>query len=254
MTRRLAVVPARGGSKRIPDKNIKEFAGHPMMAHILHAARESRLFDVIHVTTESPRIAAVTENLGFKVHFMRPTELADDQTPLMPVLRYVTETFAVRGETFDEVWLLMACAPLIEAEDLIGAASLYAETGGQWAVLSVIPYPVPIEWAFERDAGGRLRPTQPGKFAIRSQDLCMKYYDAGTFCGFPVRRVLKSTGAGDDTGFVGYVLPRHKAIDIDTQEDWQFAEILFTGLKHLSAGKQTACCNRGPGTKPPHDS
>jgi pseudaminic acid cytidylyltransferase len=240
MTRRLAIVPARGGSKRVPDKNIRDFAGRPMMAHILETARKSALFDVIHVTTESPRVAAVVENLGFEIHFMRPTELADDQTPLMPVLRYVTESFAARGQNFDEVWLLMACAPLIEPGDLIAAAHLYTEAHGQWAVLSVTPYPVPIEWAFECDADGRLYATQPGKFAIRSQDLGAKYYDTGTFCGFPARRVLESTGAGDDTGFVGYVLPRHKAIDIDTEEDWQFAEILYMGTRHLrSAGSAT---------------
>ena len=115
--RRLAIIPARGGSKRIADKNIRAFCGRPMIAHILDTARASGLFEVIHVSTESPRIASVVEALGFEVHFPRPiAQLADDKTPLMPVLRYVTETFQSRGQTFDEVWLLMACAPLIEAE------------------------------------------------------------------------------------------------------------------------------------------
>jgi N-acylneuraminate cytidylyltransferase len=233
MTLRLAIVPARGGSKRTPRKNIRSFCGRPMISYILDAARSSDLFETIHVSTESSEIATVVENLGFKIHFPRPLDLADDNTPLMPVLRYVTETFGKRGDSFDEVWLLMPCAPLIEADDLIGAARLYTDKCGQLAVISVTPYPAPIEWAFERDVDGRLHPTQPGKFAIRSQDLGAKYYDTGTFCGFPARRVLESTGAGDDTGFVGYVLPRHKAIDIDTEEDWQFAEVLYLGTQHL---------------------
>ena len=96
------------------------------------------------------------------------------------------------------------------------------------AVLAVAPYPVPIEWAYSRADDGALIPISPGKFAIRSQDLETKFYDTGTFCGFPTR-LLESKGAGDDTGFVGYVLARQKAIDIDTEEDWRFAEILFAG-------------------------
>ena len=229
MTQRLAIVPARGGSKRVPHKNIRNFCGRPMISYILDTARSSGLFETVHVSTESSQVATVAENLGFKFHFPRPSDLAGDDTPLMPVLRYVTETFGKRGNSFDEVWLMMPCAPLIETDDLLGAARLYRDKSGQLAVISVTPYPVPIEWAFERDVDGRLHPTQPGKFAVRSQDLGTKYYDTGTFCGFSARRVLESTGAGDDTGFVGYVLPRHKAIDIDTEEDWQFAEILFRG-------------------------
>lgn len=230
-TRRLAIVPARGGSKRVPDKNIREFAGHPMIAYILDTARRSELFDAIHVSTENARIAAVADGLGFKIDFPRPLALAADDTPLMPVLRYVTETYAGLGQSFDEIWLLMACAPLIEPEDLQGAAQLFAQHGGQSAVLGVAPYPTPPEWAYERHEGGRLVPVQPGKFAIRSQDLGTKYYDTGSFCGFPVRRILESAGAGDDTGFVGYVLPRHKAIDIDTEDDWRLAEMVFASRK-----------------------
>lgn len=230
-TRRLAIVPARGGSTRVPDKNIRDFGGRPMIAHILDIARRSALFDTIHVSTESSRIADVVERLGYRVEFLRPAALAQDQTPLMPVLRDSAEEFHVRAQQFDEIWLLMACAALIEPDDLAGAARLYTEREGQSSVLSVAPYPAPVEWAYRRLADGRLRPTEPGKFAIRSQDLETKYYDTGTFGVFPAKRVLESTGAGDDTGFVGYVLPRHKAIDIDTEEDWKFAEIIFMGLR-----------------------
>ena len=209
-----------------------------MIAHILDTARGSSLFDTIHVSTESSRIADVVESLGYGVEFLRPTELAEDQTPLMPVLHHTAEAFLARGRRFDEIWLLMACAPLIEPDDLIGAANLYAEKGGRWAVLAVTPYPAPLEWAYSRDADGRLYPTEPGKFAIRSQYLGTNYYDTGTFCGFPAQSVLGGSGAGNDTGFVGYVLPRHKAIDIDTEEDWKFAEILFTGARGIMAAQR----------------
>lgn len=231
MTRRLAVIPARGGSKRIVDKNIRNFAGRPMIAHILQTARSSELFDIIHVSTESPRIASVVKDLGFETHFPRPAELADDHTPLMPVLRYVAETFKARGEMFDEIWLLMACAPLVEATDLQRAAQLLAAAQQTKSVLSVAPYPAPIEWAFSREVDGTLIPVSPGKFAVRSQDLEARFYDTGTFCAFPARRVLESTQAGDDIGHVGYVLSRQKAVDIDSEEDWRFAEILFAARR-----------------------
>src|SRR5450755_2920533 len=109
MPSRLAVIPARGGSKRIPDKNIRMFCGKPMIGHILQAATGSRLFDTIHVSTESQRIADVVESLGYTIDFLRPQHLAGDHTPLMPVLKYAAETYATTGKNFDEIWLLMAC-------------------------------------------------------------------------------------------------------------------------------------------------
>ena len=202
-----------------------------MIAHILDTARTSSLFEIIHVSTESPRVASLVESLGFEVHFPRPHDLADDATPLMPVLRYVTAAFKARNQEFDEVWLLMACAPMIDANDLRAAARLLAATKHTKAVLAVAPYPAPIEWAYSRGDDGSLFPVSSGKFAVRSQDFGLKFYDAGTFCAFPARQVLQSTGAGDDAGFVGYVLPRQKAVDIDTEEDWRFAEILFAAAK-----------------------
>jgi N-acylneuraminate cytidylyltransferase len=227
---RIAIVPARGGSKRIPNKNIRDFRGHPMISHILHTARASNLFDVVHVSTEDARIAQVAEGFGFPVGFMRPAELADDHTPLMPVLRHVVETFAARAQRFDEVWLLMACAPLIDTEDLHKGADLFAQTGGQAPVMAVAAYPAPTEWAFERQQDGVLHPVQPGMFAARSQDLTTKYFDTGTFYVYPERWVRESTGAGDYHSYVGLVLPRHKAVDIDTEEDWQLAELLFRSI------------------------
>ena len=227
---RIAIVPARGGSKRIPNKNIRDFYGHPMISHILHTARASNLFDVVHVSTEDARIAQVAEGFGFPVSFMRPAELADDHTPLMPVLRHVVETFAARSQRFDEVWLLMACAPLIDTDDLQNGANLFAQTGGHAPVMAVAAYPAPTEWAFERQQNGYLDPVQPGMFAVRSQDLTTKYFDTGTFYVYPEQWVRESTGAGDYHSYVGLVLPRHKAVDIDTEEDWQLAELIFRSI------------------------
>lgn len=242
MNRRIAIIPARGGSKRIPDKNIRDFCGKPMIAYVLETAKESGLFDLIHVSTENKRIIQLVEDLGFPVDFERPKDLADDQTPIMPVLKYVTERYLALGKNFDQVCLLMACSPLLEPTDLDEAAKLFEKIGGTKTILAVAPFPVPIEWSFERSDSGVLFPVQPGKFAIPSQEMKTKYYDAGAFAFFSVHRVLKAKGAGDDTNFVGYILPRYKAIDIDNEDDWVFAEILYLGRKQ---GKNTTCVNNG---------
>lgn len=229
MTRRIAIIPARGGSKRIPNKNVRNFCGQPMITHILRAAQESRLFNVIHVSTESSFIRETVENFGLNIEFMRPIGLADDHTPIMPVLKYVMETYASRGQLFDQVWLLMACAPLIEAIDLQQAAQLFDETNGTSPVMAISEYPVPIEWAFSRASDGELTPIQRGMFAVRSQDLAKRYFDAGVFTAFPAVTVQASKTAGSDDGFIGYILPKSKAIDIDNKADWDLAETVYRG-------------------------
>lgn len=233
MVSRLAVVPARGGSKRIPDKNIRDFCGRPMIGHILDAIRESSLFETIHVSTESPHISDVVAGLGFPTEFLRPEHLADDHTPLMPVIRYVAQTFLDMGRRYDEVWLLMACAPLIEASDLMGAAKMFSETGACTPLLSVATYPAPIEWAYRLGDSNMLAPAQPDMIAVRSQDIVPAYHDTGSFCIFPGSMALD--GATDGRCF-GYLLPRQKAIDIDDEEDLRFAEMIYAARNSAPSG------------------
>ena len=227
MISRIAIIPARGGSKRIPNKNIRDFCGKPMIAHILEVARVSGLFDMIHVSTESQNICTVVEELGFCVDFLRPAELADDQTQIMPVLKYVINTYATKGRVFDQVWLLMACAPFVRSNDLQQAAVMFDRDGGHNSLLAVTEYPVPIEWAFTRSEDGILTYVQEGMFAVRSQDLEKKYYDNGSFAIFPSETAINSRGATSNSRFVGYVLPKGTIIDIDDEEDWTFAEAMY---------------------------
>lgn len=202
-----------------------------MISHIIGAALASGLFDEIHVSTDSQEIVEVVGGLGLKVAFMRPPQLADDHTPIMPVLRYVLEEYQGRGMSFDTVAMLMACAPMITAEDLRGGSTLYDSLEGKQSVLGVAEYPCPIEWAFRREPSGVLKPVQPGMFAVRSQDLAPAYYDAGQFCYMSSQRILSTDGAGSDEGFLGYPIQRHQAIDIDTMDDWRFAEIVYTSIR-----------------------
>jgi len=204
-----------------------------MISYALQAAKESKLFDVIHVSTDSERTAQTVTQLGFSIDFMRPMELADDHTPIMPVLKYVLETYHDRGIEFEEVTLIMACVPLLEAEDLIQASKLKAENSHQKKVLGVAPYPVAVEWAFKRHVDGTMLPVQPGMFSVRSQDLDVKYFDAGLFCFLSAEEVLASEGAGTDNAFLGQIVPKYKVVDIDEPEDWILAEALYIGLKNI---------------------
>jgi pseudaminic acid cytidylyltransferase len=225
--KRLAVVPARGGSKRIPHKNVRDFCGKPMMAHILEVARESGLFDIIHVSTDDAEIAKIAGELSLAPEFMRPGELADDHTAVMAVLKHVAAEYEKRGIVFEQIWLLMACAPMTLASDLVGADRLFVGAGGQAPVLAVSEFPVPIEWAFRREVDGRLVPVQPGQFAVRSQDLEKRYFDAGSFAVFPASHVRASQATGSDAGFIGYTLRKGAAVDIDDEHDWSLAEAIF---------------------------
>jgi len=229
MSERIAIIPARGGSKRIPDKNIKELCGRPIIGYILEAARKSDLFDIIHVSTDSERIANIVDELGFPVHFMRPATLADDNTPIMPVLKYVVDKFISEDRKVEMVAMLMPCAPLVEAEDLRAAYDMYSNQSQSQPVLGIAPFSAPIEWAFSLNDNKSLVPVQPGKFSIRSQDLATSYYDAGVFCYFPSEVILESEGAGSDDSFLGFPLERYKAVDIDEPEDWKFVELLQQG-------------------------
>ncbi|WP_419902613.1 cytidylyltransferase domain-containing protein [Kiloniella sp.] len=231
--KRLAIIPARGGSKRIPQKNIRDFCGMPMAVHILKAACESGLFDAIHVSTDCEQIAKVVVDHGFPVDFMRPASLADDMTPIMPVMKFVAEEYKRRGQEFDQVWLLMACAPLTSTKDLINAEKLFVDAGAKSPLLGVCEYPVPVEWAFKREEDGRLLPLQPGMFAVRSQDLEKRYFDAGSFSIFPASIILGSQGAGSDVDYIGYELSKGTAIDIDDEQDWKLAEAIFRSWNSL---------------------
>ena len=137
MSSRLAVIPARGGSKRIKNKNIRDFAGRPMICHILQSAVDSELFRDIHVSTDSKLIRDEVNKLGPFASFERPSSLADDDQPIFSTLKYVLSRFHAKGMFFDEIWLLMACAALIEPEDLRLAAASYGQFGGGKNLLAV---------------------------------------------------------------------------------------------------------------------
>ncbi len=227
--KRLALIPARGGSKRVPGKNIRDFHGKPMIAHPIRAALDSGIFDVVNVSTDSEDIAAVAETYGANVDFRRPPELADDMTPLLPVAKYVAQQFAERGDVFDTVALLYATSPMLFSQDLKEAVEAFESGDALKPLLAVAPFPCPVEWAFRLE-GGMLAPVAPGGFAIRSQDLKPAYFDAAMFCFYSREFLNRSAGAGSDLVFRGFPVDARRVTDIDTPDQWAMAEAMYRAL------------------------
>lgn len=225
MMQRLAIIPARGGSKRIKDKNIVDFLGKPLISYSLEAVSASELFDCVHVSTDSKQIAAVSASLGHPVDFMRPAELADDFIALLPVLRWVISTYESIGFSFNTVTCVFPTAPLLIAEDLITANALFEDCECKYPLLSFSEYPVPLEWAF-RDLGqGICSPINPDKLSERSQDLPPAYYETGSFAIYSVDHLKESSLSFNRT--LAHFLPRHRSIDIDAPSDLEYAKRLY---------------------------
>jgi len=230
---RLAIIPARSGSKRILDKNVKPFHGRPVIEYSLAAARESRLFDVIHVSTDSEATAGLAEQLGAPVDFLRPPALASDTASLRDVLRFVRDRYAELGRRFECICRLSACAPLTEAADLVAAEKLFAAHGGKRAVTAVFRTPGSLQRAYSLSADGLLEPLRGDRMFARSQDLAATYQDAGSFALLPPD-FLDRPDAEFYRDRAGFVLPFERAIDIDEPEDWRLAEIIYAGRRALS--------------------
>jgi len=225
--KRLAIIPARGGSKRIPRKNIKDFLGKPIIIYPLRTLKNSGLFDDIHVSTEDVEIFDIVKKNGFEPKFFRDESLSGDLTPTLPVLRYVVEQYEKLNLTFDEIWLVNPCSPLIDVDDLRKAAQIYNSRMCNCALLAVSELPIPLEWAYTINSDEVLVPFMEGEFAKRSQDLSKAYYDTGTFAIFSRDIIVNSSGAGINEKFIGYRLPKNHSIDIDDLEDWDLAEDIY---------------------------
>lgn len=232
----LCVIPARGGSKRIARKNVRSFAGRPMLAHPLTAALRSGVFDTVHVSTEDDEIAAVAADFGAPPDFSRPAGLADDHTPIRDVVKAVAAEYAARGRTFDTVALVYATAVMIEAEDLAAALSAFAADSAR-PLLAVVEAGAPLERLMV-EQGGALAPALPERFANRTQDLTPAYRDAGAFAMFSGETLRADRDGAAALAFRPFPLPPYKGVDIDTEDDWRFAEIIKAGIAALSGDAQ----------------
>lgn len=226
----LAIIPARGGSKRIPHKNIRNFHGQPMLTYSLKTAENSGLFDHIHVSTDDDQIAQVAKDAGHPVTFKRDVRLADDQTGVVAVLKNDLAAFEKRGDKYDAVVMILACAPLLLPSDLTGGMDLYLRRGEKYPVMTVCKFPVPPEWAFEMSDDGVLTPADAEAILRNSQTFPERYFDAASFIIFP-SSVLRSPEPCD-LPYIGYELPPYRAVDIDVEDDWRMAELIYGGMVH----------------------
>lgn len=225
----LAIIPARGGSKRIPRKNIREFHGKPMIAYPISAARDSGCFDRILVSTDDEEIANIAIAEGAEAPFLRPADLSDDFTPLRPVINHAIEWIGQDGMSPRFVCAILPTAPFLNAETLADAHHKLRETGRDF-VFSAASYEYPIMRSFRMKDDGRPEWIWPQHRLARSQDLEAAYHDAGQFYWGRREAFLSGVDAISSDSYV-YQLSRHLVHDIDTEEDWVRAELAFNALK-----------------------
>lgn len=226
----VAIIPARGGSKRIPLKNIRSFVGKPIIAYSIEAAKQCGLFARIAVSTDHPRIADVARQNGADVPFMRPAALADDHTGTMAVVKHALQWFETNGPAVDFACCIYATAPLINAEYLRRGLQLLTASNRSFA-LGVTSFPFPIQRGLRIKSGGTVEPFWPAHMDTRSQELEPAFHDAGQFCWGRREAFMNDVSVYSDSA-LGVLLPRHLVQDIDTLEDWERAELIYKA--HMS--------------------
>lgn len=228
MSKVLAVIPARGGSKRIPDKNIRDFCGLPMLVWSIRAAQQSHCFDRIIVSTDDEKIAEIAKAAGADVPFMRSEDLSDDHTGTTAVVKDAIEQLTAQGEHYETTCCIYATAPFIRPADLVSA--LQQLDSNTDYVFSAASFSFPVQRALIKNNDNSVRPMFAECIGERSQDLEEAIHDAGQFYWGKRQAWLaaKPVFSGNSKAFM---LPRCRVQDIDTEEDWQRAELMMKALK-----------------------
>ena len=224
----IAIIPARGGSKRIPKKNIKEFLGKPIIAYSIEAALESQLFDEVMVSTDSEEIATVAERYKASVPFVRSLETSNDYATIADVIEEVISMYKEQGKTFDYVCCILPTAPFLTSQRLIEGFNLLQEKRYD-SVTPVLRFSYPIQRALQIDDLGRLSMIWPENLTKRSQDLLPAYHDCGQFYWGNVKAFLKEKSFFMKNGGA-IALSEIEVQDIDTEEDWKVAELKYKML------------------------
>lgn len=225
--RRLAIITARGGSKRIPRKNIKEFCGKPILAYSIEAALKSGVFDAVMVSTDDQEIAQVAKEYGAEVPFMRSADNANDFATTKDVVREVLEAYQKNGQEFDQLCCIYPTAPFVTPKGLKEAMELLNTPGTQGA-MPVVRFSFPPQRSLIIEEGS-LRPKWPENTLKRSQDLEPMYHDAGQFYCLDVKSFLEQdTMVPAVTAPI--VLSDLEVQDIDNEEDWKLAELKYSIL------------------------
>ena len=222
----LAVIPARGGSKRIPGKNLRHLSGRPLLAYTVEAALQSDLFDHVLVSTDSPEIAEVARDCGADVPFLRDASLSDDFVPVSAATLDALERMHSAGEEIASVCQLMPNCPLRTADDIVASHEQFVRTGTESQV-SVVRYGWQNPWwAMRRDEGLALAPLFEAAATERSQDLPELFCPTGAVW-WAKADALRRAGTYHLAGRTGWEIPWRRGIDIDTEADWELALVLM---------------------------
>jgi N-acylneuraminate cytidylyltransferase len=220
----ICIIPARGGSKRIPRKNIKDFLGRPIIAYSIQAALKSELFDEVMVSTDDDEIAGIAKKHGAKVPFMRSVKNSDDFATTIEVIEEVIEYYKSQGKKFENICCIYPCAPFVSSEFLLKAYDQLIEKNFD-TVFPIIPYSYPIQRALIKE-DSKIVMIQPENLSVRSQDLDDSFHDAGQFYWCNTNQLLSSKKMfTTNTG--GLKISEFEAQDIDTKNDWKLAELKY---------------------------
>ena len=221
----LALITARGGSKRIPRKNIRDFLGKPIIAYSIEAALKSGVFDEVMVSTDDDEIAEIAEKYGAVVPFKRSAETSNDTATTTDVIIEVLNEYKKRGVNFDYACCIYPTAPFIRPENLKTGFETMLKDGSE-AAIPVVKYSYPIQRALEIDKNNKLAMVWPEHSRSRSQDLVSRYHDAGQFYWFKVS-AIKADMELLKMNASPIVIPESQVQDIDTEEDWAIAEMKY---------------------------
>lgn len=226
---KLAVIPARGGSKRIPRKNIREFCGKPMIAYSIENARKSALFDHVIVSTDDEEVASIARDYGAETPFIRPDNLSDDFTGTNAVVKHAIQWYKKNHEPVSLACCIYATAPFLRIRFLREGHDKLIDSDKLFA-FSVTTFPFPIQRAIKINRQGEIAPFWPEHVNTRSQDLEEAYHDAAQFYWGRAEAFLEDAVTFSSAS-IPIVLPRYLVQDIDTEEDWINAEIMFNSLQ-----------------------
>jgi N-acylneuraminate cytidylyltransferase len=225
----VAIIPARGGSKRIPRKNIRPFAGKPIIAYSIRAAVASELFDRVLVSTEDPEIAETARRWGAETPFVRPSTLADDHTGTDAVVNHAIGWLADAGFAVGYACCIYATAPFLQTRYLREGYERLLASGKDFA-FSLTPFDFPAQWALRITRDGFVEAVNPEKIFMRSQELEPLFHDAAQFYWGRAEAYLKGV-APHSGASVPVIVPRHLVQDIDTPQDWRRAELMYEVLR-----------------------
>lgn len=226
----IVIIPARKGSKRIPNKNIKEFCGNPIISYSIDAAIKSNLFDEVMVSTDSEEIAKIAISLGAKVPFLRSEKNSNDISGLSDVVIEVLYGYEKNNIKFENVCCILATVPFLSVNSLNESYEQFTKNHFD-AVFSAVKYSYPIQRSF-KITGNKAYMIYPENYSKRTQDMESTYHDAGQFYWIKSEKILeiKKLFTDDNTGI--YLLPEKMVQDIDTEEDWEIAELKYNILNN----------------------